>query len=109
MESITVESLATVAGVAAFVALGLQLIVKPVLNLASEIWRLRYGPVVINFAGLIFGGLAAALAGIAGGARDPATIINLGLTGLVGASVATEAYEGLKNIVRAWSKKGQRS
>ena len=101
MEQITVESLASVAGVAAFVTIALQLAVKPILNLASEAWRQRYKPLVINFSGLALGGVAAALVGIAQGASEPAAIINLALTGLVGASVATKGYEMVKNGLRA--------
>jgi len=102
MDPITVDSLATVAGVAAFVALVLQVVIKPVLQLAPTQWRMRYGPLAVNLFGLVAGAVAAVLAGLGQGPSSASNYINLGLTGLVGASIATQAYEAVKNTVRTW-------
>lgn len=97
MDPISGETLATVAGSAAFVALGLQFFIKPILKTVED----RYIPILVNLSGLALGAVGVFLAGVVTGVTGSAAWINLGLTGLVGAATATKGYELLKNAGRA--------
>lgn len=96
MIDITIESLLSVAGNAALVAIILQLLVKPSLVKLKDSRPDLY-PVILNVLAVAVGVAFAFLAQLAFN-LDYASALQAVLTGLVGAAVATLGYETVTNF-----------
>lgn len=100
-EVLTVEALASVTGVAAFVYLVLALFVKPVIQRKSEEWRKKNAGIVLNFFTIGIAQAGIVLAGIYLKASAFGDWVNLVLVGLCAAGVSTGVYEVKKNFGKA--------
>jgi hypothetical protein len=96
MIEITSESLLTVFGVAAFVAVITQLLIKPA---TKKLKGRDYYDLLINGISLILGIGGAVLAQLAFSELDYATTLDAVLIGLSGTALAVLGYEGVKNLL----------
>ena len=101
MIELTKEALLTVGGIAAFVAIVTQLLVKPA---AKKLKGKEYYDLLINGISLVLGIGSAVLAQLAIGSIEYATALDAVLVGISGTAVAVLGYEGLHNAL-AYIKK----
>lgn len=95
MIDLSAEALRTAGGIAVFVALVTQLLVKPA---AKSLESKRYYNLLINGISLVLGIAAALLAELALGSLEFASLFDAFLVGLSGTALAVFGYEGVKNI-----------
>ena len=94
MIDLTTEALLTVGGVALFVSVVTQLLVKPALKKSTEAdW---YG-LALNGISLVLGIGGAVLAQFAVASLSYASILDAVLTGIGGTAIAVLGYEGIKH------------
>ena len=96
MVELTKEALLTVGGVAAFVAVVTQLLVKPAIK---KLKSREYYDLLLNGISLVLGLGGALLAQLAFGKLEYATALDAVLIGVSGTAVAVFGYEGVKNIL----------
>ena len=96
MIDLTKEALLTVGGIAVFVALFTQLLVKPAVKKYKE--RGWYD-IVLNAVSVVLGVGGALLAQAAIAPIEYASALDAVLTGFSGAAVAVLGYEGIKNTL----------
>ncbi len=96
MIDLSQEALRTVGGVAVFVLLAIQLLVKPAVKRYKD--REWYG-IGINTVSVVLGVGAALLAQVAIGPVEFASTFDAGLTGFSGAALAVLGYEGITNTL----------
>ena len=101
MIELTKEALLTVGGIAAFVVIVTQLLVKPA---AKKLKDREYYDLLINGISLALGIGGALLAQLAIGSIEYATALDAVLIGISGTAVAVLGYEGLHNAL-AYIKK----
>ena len=101
MIELTKEALLTVGGIAAFVAIVTQLLVKPA---AKKLKEKEYYDLLLNVISLVLGIGGALLAQLAVGSIEYATALDAVLIGISGTAVAVLGYEGLHNAL-AYIKK----
>ena len=94
MIELSKEALLTVGGVAVFVALLTQLLVKPALRKLKE---KGWYDILLNGISVVLGIGGAVLAQAAVGSLEYASIFDAVLVGLSGAALAVLGYEGVKN------------
>jgi len=95
MIELSAESLRTVGGIAVFVALVTQLLIKPA---TKKLKDEKYYDLLINGISLVLGIGAALLAELALGSLEFATAFDAVMVGLSGTALAVFGYEGVKNI-----------
>ena len=101
MIELTKEALLTVGGIAAFIVIVTQLVIKPATkNLKGK----EYYDLLINVISLVLGIGGALLAQLAIGSIEYATILDAVLVGISGTAVAVLGYEGVHNAL-AYIKK----
>ena len=95
MVELTQEAMLTVGGIAVFVALFTQLLVKPALKKFKD---KGWYDIVLNVISVALGVGGAILAQAAVGALEYASVLDAVLVGFSGAAVAALGYEGVKNV-----------
>ena len=96
MIELTKEALLTVGGVAAFVAIVTQMLVKPA---TKKLKGKEYYDLLINGISLVLGIGGAVLAQLALGSIEYATALDAVLIGISGTAVAVLGYEGVTNLL----------
>ena len=94
MIELNADALLTAGGVALFVALATQALVKPALKKFKES---RWYKLALNVIAILLGISGAVLAQAAIGPLEFASVFDAVLVGFSGASVAVLGYEGVKN------------
>ncbi len=94
MIDLSTEVLLTAGGVAIFVAIATQMVVKPALQKSTEA---SWYKLVLNVISLVLGISAAVVAQAATGSLGFASVVDAVLVGFSGAAVAVLGYEGVKN------------
>ena len=101
MIELTKEALLTVGGLAAFVLVITQMVIKPA---TKKLKSKEYYDLLINVISLVLGIGGALLAQLAVGSIEYATALDAVLIGISGTAVAVLGYEGLHNAL-AYIKK----
>ncbi len=94
MIDLSTEALLTVGGVALFVAIATQMVVKPALGKSKDA---GWYNLVLNVISIVLGIVAAVVASAAIGSLEFKSVVDAVLVGFSGAAVAVLGYEGVKN------------